>query len=55
LECVRDYCDNHIKHCKGKFSEFKRAYLDLDHLNDTRSRERRLYHAITGEVGDESY
>jgi hypothetical protein len=51
LECVRDYCDAHNKCCKGKFSEFKRAYLDLvvDHLNDTRLRECRLYHAITGD------
>jgi hypothetical protein len=51
LECVRDYCDSHSKHCKGKFSEFKRAYLGLvvEHLGDVRLRERRLYHAITGE------
>jgi hypothetical protein len=56
LECVRDYCDEHNKRCKGKFSEFKRAYLDLviDHLNDARLRERRLYHGITGDGDDEA-
>jgi hypothetical protein len=51
LECVRDYCDAHNKCCRGKFSEFKRAYLDLviEHLSDVRLHERRLYQAITGE------
>jgi hypothetical protein len=56
LECVRDYCADYSKGCKGKFSDFKRAYIDLviDHLNDVRLRERRLYHAITGEACDAS-
>ena len=53
LECVRDYCDDYNKGCtKGKFSAFKKAFIDLiiDHLNDQRLTERRLYHGITGEV-----
>ena len=54
LECVRDYCDEYNKGCKGKFSEFKRAYIELviDHLNNVRLRERRLFHGITGGASD---
>ena len=54
LECVRDYCTDYVKGRKGKFSEFKHAYIELviDHLNDARLRERRLYTGITGKAGD---
>jgi hypothetical protein len=50
LECVRDYCEAYNKGCKGKFSAFKKAYIELviDRLNDLCLRERRLYHGITG-------
>jgi hypothetical protein len=54
LECVRDFCTEYNKGRTGKFSEFKRAWLALvvDHLNDVRLRECRLYCAITGEACD---
>ena len=49
LELVRAYCIGYNKGRKGKFSEFKHAWIELvvDHLNDARLRKR-LYNAITG-------
>jgi hypothetical protein len=54
LECVRDYCTDYVKGRKGRFSEFKHAYIELviDHLNDARLRERRLYTGIAGKASD---
>jgi hypothetical protein len=50
LEQVRDYCTEYNKGRKGTFSEFKRAFIALvvDHLNDSRMTEQRLYQGITG-------
>jgi hypothetical protein len=50
LEAIRDYCSDYIKGRKGAFSEFKRAYINMviEHLDDARLRERRLYTGITG-------
>jgi len=50
LEQVRDYCTDYNKGRTGKFSEFKHAWIELvvDHLNDARMKERRLFHGITG-------
>ena len=54
LEQVRDFCTEYVKGRRDKFSDFKRAYVDLviEHLADARLRERRLYHGITGEQPD---
>lgn len=54
LEEVRDYCKSYNRGRKGAFSEFKRAFIAvvIDHLNDARLRERRLYYRITGEDPD---
>jgi hypothetical protein len=56
LEGVRDYCHDYVKGRKGKFSDFKHAFIELviDHLNDARLRERRLYTGIRGKARDES-
>jgi hypothetical protein len=50
LEEVRDYCTDYNKGRKGKFSEFKRAFIAMvvDHLHDVRLQERRLFYGITG-------
>jgi hypothetical protein len=50
LEQLRDYCNDLNEGRKGMFSEFKHAYIDMvvEHLNDRRLRERRLYTGITG-------
>jgi|SRR5215469_7715051 len=50
LEQVRDYCIDYNKGRTGSFSEFKRAWIDLviDHLNNSRLTERRLFQGITG-------
>jgi hypothetical protein len=55
LEQIRDYCDDYIKGRTGAFSDFKRAYIELvvDHLNNMRVRERRLFQGITGNDGQE--
>ena len=55
LEQVRDYCSDYNKGRKGSFSEFKHAYIDMvvEHLNDARLRERRLFSAITGQEKDD--
>jgi hypothetical protein len=54
LEMIRDYCRDYIKGRKGAMSDFKRAYINLviEHLNDARLHERRLYHGIAGEASD---
>jgi hypothetical protein len=50
LEVVRDYCAEQTEGTRGTFSEFRRAWIQLvvDHLNDARTLERRLYYGITG-------
>jgi hypothetical protein len=50
LEIVRDYCAEQTKGTTGTCSEFRRAWVQLvvDHLNDARTLERRLYYGITG-------
>lgn len=50
LEVVRDYCAEQTKGTRGTFSEFRHAWVQLvvDHLNDARTLERRLYYGITG-------
>jgi len=54
LEQVRDFCTDYNEGRKGKFSEFKHAWIDLviEHLADARLRERRLFHGITGDEPD---
>jgi hypothetical protein len=54
LEAIRDYCSDYIKDRKGKFSDFKRAWIDMvvEHLNDARLRERRFYTGITAKDHD---
>ena len=54
LEQVRDYCTAWNKGRTGKFSEFKHAWINLviEHLDDARLRERRLYRGITGDLSD---
>lgn len=50
LVAIRDYCAEYAKGRKGKESDFKRAWVDMviEHLDDPRLRERRLYTGITG-------
>jgi hypothetical protein len=50
LEAIRDYCSDYIKGRRGTFSEFKRAWINMvvEHLDDARLRERRLFTGITG-------
>jgi hypothetical protein len=50
LVAIRDYCTEWNKDRKGSESEFKAAWIAMvvDHLNDARLRERRLYTGITG-------
>jgi hypothetical protein len=50
LAAIRDYCSEYVKDRKGKFSDFKRAWVEMviEHLDDARLRERRLYTGITG-------
>ena len=50
LAAIRDYCSDYVKDRKGKFSEFKRAWVEMvvEHLDDARLQERRLYTGITG-------
>jgi hypothetical protein len=50
LEEVRDYCETWNVDRKGTFSKFKHAWIDMvvEHLNDQRLRENRLYTALTG-------
>jgi hypothetical protein len=47
---VRDYCSEQTKGLKGAHSEFRQGWIKLvvDHLNDARTLERRLYYGITG-------
>jgi phytoene/squalene synthetase len=54
LEQVRDFCTEYVKGRRDKFSDFKRAYVDLviEHLDDARLRERRLFSGITGKEPD---
>jgi hypothetical protein len=49
LEQIRDYC-NYNRGRKGTFSEFRHAWLNMviEHLDDARLREHRLYTGITG-------
>jgi hypothetical protein len=56
LEMIRDHCSDCVKGRHGAMSEFKRAYINLvvEHLNDARLHERRLYHGITGASDDET-
>jgi hypothetical protein len=51
LETVRDYCIEYTNSHKSTESKFQKAWIAMviQHLNDARLRERRLYHAITGE------
>jgi hypothetical protein len=53
LEAIRDYCTDYIKDRKGKFSDFKRAWVEMviEHLDDARLRERRLFTGITDRKG----
>ncbi len=55
LEQVRDYCTDYIKGRKDTFSEFKHAYINMvvEHPNDARLRERRLFSGITGKDKDD--
>jgi hypothetical protein len=50
LAAIRDYCSEYVKDRKGKFSDFKRAWVEMviEHLDDARLRERRLYTGIIG-------
>jgi hypothetical protein len=50
LEEIRDYCTAWNAGRKVSFSKFKHAWIDMvvEHLNDQRLRENRLYTAITG-------
>jgi hypothetical protein len=50
LEVVRDYCAERTRDTTGTSGEFRRAWIELvvDHLNDARTLERRLYSGITG-------
>jgi hypothetical protein len=50
LEQIRDYCNDVSAGQKGMFSEFKHAYIDMvvEHLNDQRPCEQRLYTGLTG-------
>jgi hypothetical protein len=54
LEQIRDYCSDYNKDRQGAFSEFKAAWIHMviEHLDDARLRERRLYTGITGASGD---
>jgi hypothetical protein len=54
LEMIRDYCTDYVKGHNGPMSDFKRAYISvvIEHLNDARLHERRLYYGITGEAYD---
>jgi hypothetical protein len=54
LEMIRDHCLDCVKGRHGAMSEFKRAYINLvvEHLNDARLHERRLYYGLTGEASD---
>jgi hypothetical protein len=54
LEQVRDYCTDYIKGRRDSFSEFKHAYINMviEHLDDARLRERRLFSGITGSSTD---
>ena len=50
LAAIRDYCTEYVKDRKGKFSDFKRAWVEMviEHLDDARLQERRLYTGIAG-------
>ncbi len=50
LEQIRDFCTDYIKGRCDTFSEFKHAYINMviEHLDNARLRERRLYTGITG-------
>jgi hypothetical protein len=50
LEVVKDYCTEQTRNEKGTYSEFRQAWIKLvvDHLNDAKTLERRLYHGLTG-------
>jgi hypothetical protein len=52
LEEIRDYCTAWNEGRKGSFSRFKYAWIDMvvEHLNDQRLRENRLYTAVTGRM-----
>ena len=55
LEQVRDYCSEYNKGRKGTFSEFKHAYINMvvEHLNDARITENRLFQGLTGKDKDD--
>ena len=55
LEQVRDYCTDYIKGRKDTFSEFKHAYINMvvEHLNDARMTENRLFQGLTGKDKDD--
>ena len=55
LEQVRDYCSEYNKGGKGTFSEFKHAYINMvvEHLNDARMTEHRLFQGLTGKDKDD--
>jgi hypothetical protein len=50
LETVRDYCIEYNNGCKGTANKFQKAWIAMviEHLDDARLRERRLYTGITG-------
>jgi hypothetical protein len=54
LEQIRDYCTDWNKGRTGTMSDFKAAWIAMviEHLNDARLRERRLYTGITGKTRD---
>jgi hypothetical protein len=49
---IRDYCADYVKGRTGAMSDFKRAYINLviEHLNDAKVQECRLYHGLTGRL-----
>jgi hypothetical protein len=53
LVAIRDYCSEYVKDRKGKFSDFKHAWVEMviERLDDARLRERRLYTGIAGRDG----
>jgi hypothetical protein len=53
LVAIRDYCNDYVKGRRGTFSDFKRAWVDMviEHLDDARLRERRLFTGMPGRTG----
>jgi hypothetical protein len=50
LEEIREFCTDYNRGRKGTFSEFRHTWLNMviEHLDDARLREHRLYTGITG-------